>query len=313
MQQQNLHEYEFIRKEMKELKTCITTYTGFVLGGSIVALLGSSLILKEGKSNIIINIYFFIASIIVSIVLKILFYKFNSHNRHSGYCKLLNQEDISYSGTATQLFSWEICLAKLREFDEKYNKKDSDPQPNSITFKQQLEENIELVKDNELCTDYDKKIKQIYTRESGLYRALYGFKLVLETYINIAKVRSWAFPLYITAAFLTINIFLISMGYFKPIDLQNTEWTNSYFTLNMALGVTLFVQTIMWYHLLKRLYDLTMGIRTIESYCLKFLPFRCRYVNSVLSAYITEYSKKKANHQNQKKYKGRTYYRLVKI
>jgi hypothetical protein len=37
MQAQNVEEYKEIRKELTDLKNCVTTYTGFALGGSATA------------------------------------------------------------------------------------------------------------------------------------------------------------------------------------------------------------------------------------------------------------------------------------
>lgn len=63
----------------------------------------------------------------MSFVLLILFYKFYSHNRLAGYCKLLNHERHSMDetkdetkskdGESISLFAWEICIERLRASD----------------------------------------------------------------------------------------------------------------------------------------------------------------------------------------------------
>ena len=42
MQKQNLSEYDFVRRELAALRNCITTYMGFVMGGSGVVYFGTS-------------------------------------------------------------------------------------------------------------------------------------------------------------------------------------------------------------------------------------------------------------------------------
>ena len=89
MQYQNKIEYELVREELLKLKECITSYMGFVIGGSGVAFFGIAAVSKNPGSHEILGFSCILLSVIVSLVLYILFYKFNSHNRFAGYCKLL--------------------------------------------------------------------------------------------------------------------------------------------------------------------------------------------------------------------------------
>ena len=86
-------EYEMIRNEMQQLKDSITNYFGFVLGGFGASIIGVSLLggekLPSHASGLALTGLILAAT--VSLILRVLFYKFYSHNRYAGYCKLLNQ------------------------------------------------------------------------------------------------------------------------------------------------------------------------------------------------------------------------------
>ena len=92
MQSQNLSEYILVRKELQEVKNCITQYMGFVLGGSSLSFIGVWFSRRNGEDFLAPAYISLSLSIIVVLVLVILFYKFNSHNRFAGYRKLLIQE-----------------------------------------------------------------------------------------------------------------------------------------------------------------------------------------------------------------------------
>lgn len=47
MQKQNIREYELARKELFDIRNCITTYVGFVIGGSGVAFMGITLLSND--------------------------------------------------------------------------------------------------------------------------------------------------------------------------------------------------------------------------------------------------------------------------
>lgn len=85
-------EYEFMRYEMESLKSCITTYVGFVIGGVGAAIFGFA---KDTPvpNNFGAIVYSALAlALIIDLVLSVLMYKFHSHNRYTGYCAALNHE-----------------------------------------------------------------------------------------------------------------------------------------------------------------------------------------------------------------------------
>lgn len=261
MQKQNLGEYEFIRKELTELKNCITTYTGFVIGGSGIAFFGSSALTESEKLNENIVFAFLISSIIVSLVLMILFYKFNSHNRFAGYCKLLNQEKYDPMTPITQFISWEVCMDILREadFDLKLllNKAASIPE-------------IVGIKENVL-----NKINAIYKQKNSLYRFIIGLWLLVKTLSGFGKTKSWNFPLFIVCVFFVITILHIAFGlhfyYNLPSKNISVLLTNSIFSI-------IIIQAFVWWQCLIKLHDLMEGKSTVEAYCWRFLPIRYEYI-----------------------------------
>jgi hypothetical protein len=95
MQAQNVTEYLEIRKEIADLKDCITTYVGFVLAGSATAVWGLAGRTSDSENG---HIAMALASIFLSFVsifvLFLLSYKFTSHNRYVGYSKLLTHEEF---------------------------------------------------------------------------------------------------------------------------------------------------------------------------------------------------------------------------
>ena len=92
MEKQNIEEYTLIRTEMQNLKDCMITFIGYVLGGSGIISLGIIALPKSKASYDAYAVLCIIISLLISLVFLILLYKFNSHNRFVGYCKLLNQE-----------------------------------------------------------------------------------------------------------------------------------------------------------------------------------------------------------------------------
>ena len=57
-------------------------------------------------------------ALVITLVLLIVYYKFNSHNRYAGYCKLLNEESWNIPSELNEdVYTWEICIDRLRHFD----------------------------------------------------------------------------------------------------------------------------------------------------------------------------------------------------
>lgn len=260
MQRQNLGEYEFIRKELSELRNCITTYMGFVIGGSGIVFFGIAALSEYGKICGNTVFAFLISSIIVSLVLIVLFYKFNSYNRYAGYCKLLNQEKYDSRKPIKQFISWEVCIDILREADFDFDL---------------LLNKAQAVKDIGISENVFLKIIEIYDTKIFPYRFINGVWLLVKTLVGQGKTKSWNFPLYIVSIFFVINILHIIIGlhfYFSlPLEKINILLTNSIYSI-------LVIQLFIWGQFMIKFYDLTKGKSTIESFCWRFLPIRYEYI-----------------------------------
>ncbi len=266
MQSQNLEEYRLIRQELQSLKDCITNYFGFILGGTGIAVLGlGTLFIKGTESHIIVYISFLI-SLLVSFVMFILFYKFNSHNRYAGYCKLLNHERFEKQDNNAEAFhsiiAWEVCLGRLRtsEIEEKY-----------------------LIN---LCNDENTKISDdinlvnffidFHKIDHGKRRK--GFKLLLSTLFSKPHSTSWGFPPYVTVVFLVICGSLLLLGVIKALLLYTGDQVDTEETINLIMLITcspvIILQIFLWLNFIGKLHILMNGSETVDSYFCRFLPIR---------------------------------------
>jgi len=90
-------EYNNLRSDLKEIKSCITRYIGYIIGISgLTAVIAKYLIASETGSGLAprpFSAIVIVTSIfMVTFLFEILWYKFKSHNRYSGYMQLLSQE-----------------------------------------------------------------------------------------------------------------------------------------------------------------------------------------------------------------------------
>ncbi len=119
MQDLTVKEYELVREEMHAVKACITTYTGYVLGGSGAAIIGLGTLYQLADANsvsalLLVSGGCLAISLVPPLVYLVLLYKFNSHNRFAAYCKLLGHEKPISSDDWHHVVSWEYCMAQLR-------------------------------------------------------------------------------------------------------------------------------------------------------------------------------------------------------
>ena len=282
MQSENVKEYQIIRKEMNNLKDCITTYMGFTLGGSGLVFIGLATTTIEGYPPIFASL---LLSLIVSLVLLILYYKFNSHNRYAGYCKILNQERfeiktsvknaqssqiyISDLNTKRDFMAWEICMDQLRFSDIEDD--------HLINMSKDVEiKNIEICHLREMIKDYSGRSPRIDN-----CKFLKGVKLILSSMIGRNISRSWQFPLYITLIFGTIVttcvILAIYFYFLLEGNAENKLLRNSY-VLIPALSAPIIFQFILWVEFIQKLYRLMLGSATVDAYCWKFLPIRYKFI-----------------------------------
>lgn len=90
----NISEKEFqaISTEIKDIKSCITQYIGYIISLSGFAGAIVKYLFDSGKLNYFPLIFIFIALLIITFFFDIIWYKFRSHNRHVGYIQLLAKE-----------------------------------------------------------------------------------------------------------------------------------------------------------------------------------------------------------------------------
>ncbi len=87
-------EYQNLRGDVKEVRSCITTYIGYIISATILSglpgIVGSFI---EKKSSSDYQIIFTLTTMIaVTFLFEIIWYKFKSHNRLVGYMQLMLQE-----------------------------------------------------------------------------------------------------------------------------------------------------------------------------------------------------------------------------
>jgi len=275
MEISNSQDYHFIREEMKNLKNCITHYLGFVLGGSGVSFIGFYTIDNHVDKYELIAFISLILAVTISIVLFIIFYKFNSHNRYAGYCKLLNQEQLKTEDTQVSqknydVTSWEICMDRLRisDFEDK-------------PFEDLLPD---LVGDDIIKADKINEILELSgkNKKADEGRYLKGIKIILEILRGKVQSKSWQFPIFVVGVFISLATIyvvfsLFSMWQVHPI-FKNTFSIHNIDLSIISYALLLLVFTGMWIAYFGKLANLMCGSATVDAYCWKFLPARYGFI-----------------------------------
>ena len=272
MKSENTKEYELIRQEMISVKECMTRYIGFVLGGTGVAIYAILTMVHSQVRLLEVAFTCFVLSIIMSFVLLILFYKFFSHNRFAGYCKLLNHEnyDTTDSGETRDLFAWEICVGRLRA---------SDIRPEFLLGL--IDESIKIKNINK------KRLYSVLERYVGRTpvidrcRFVKGFKILFLAIIGIIKTRSWGFPPMVVAIFFIIVFGFLSGGIYTTINIflgANVKSLDNNIMYFFAVLVLL-AQLVLWWRFIGKLYSLMIGSATVDAFFLRFLPVRAFFLN----------------------------------
>jgi hypothetical protein len=289
MQPEYISEYELIRHEMITVKECITRYIGYVLGGSGLAIYGIVAFGQSKLTLVSIAIICLALSVIMSFVLLILFYKFFSHNRFAGYCKLLNHEFygpicVDNSQCLSPMFSWETAIERLRASD-------SDPRDLLNTI-----EHMEI--QSAYGTDVAKKtikedlkyILPYYTgkkpvKDNSKFKR--GLLILLHGLIGKIETRSWAFPPIVVSMFFIIIFAFLGGGLFSLYEWHITNHMNIgvihihlYVIYIFAALVTL-SQIVLWYRLCGKLYTLMKGSSTIDGFFWRFIPVRASFLNEL--------------------------------
>lgn len=274
MQHENITEYKLIRKEMLNLKDCITNYIGFVLGGSGAAVF--VLFSISGPSASVFGKAYtaLVISTIISLVLMILIYKFNSHNRFAAYCKLLNHEryELPVDFNSNELLlSWEITVERLRYSDI------NDQWLINLAKKGIEAKELDEKKLVKLLEKYTGKKADVDNKKLRK-----GVWLLPKTILGRAVSKSWGFPPFVVAIF-----FLLCFGFFivglyetyEVIRLNSIEGTDQIILGLFAIFI-LIIQTSLWWRYFGKLHTLMKGSATVSGFFIRYLPIRIRFLNS---------------------------------
>lgn len=291
MLNRNVEEYKLIRQEMNNLKDCITKYIGYVLAGSGAMIYGLA---RMDRSEIPTSLSPEIAvvsasfSMLISLILLMLFYKFNSHNRFAGFCKLLNHErqdsintpDMEHSQMGEEkkedngnddkvvpLFSWEVTVGDLRWLESKPGylgniiKKIIITEPTKEVLREKIEERIDN-QGKQPTIDTDKNFR--------------GLIILVKTFLlRNTQTESWGFPPLVVCTFLFMVSGFLFASYFMTmrIGIFSNLWLLCY-----EIAITIF-QLCLWWHICGKLYALMSGSATVYSFYWKFIPLRTLFLN----------------------------------
>jgi hypothetical protein len=279
MQTSSLKEYESIRLEMRDVKDCITKYVGFTFGGSGVAVVGLVAVYQlatgaEGTS-FRIAIGCMALSALLPLILLVLVYKFNSHNRFAGYCKLLALETVPTRSLPPDLFLWEYCMDELRRCESNGKR-------------------WQTVCDDARLGPYAPALLAPFgpggTMAPNQPYGLKGWVSLGRALTGTTRdTGSWSFPTHVIALF-----GWITLGYVLAAAV--TSATVAWFIMvpegGVGLarhhGVVLIVAWLLvvawhgvWWHKFGgRLYSLLHGPTTVDAYYTRFMPIRARYFRS---------------------------------
>lgn len=109
MLEANIKEYEILKSEVKDIKSCITRYVSYIIGTNGIVLLSYKLLIYKyltserpstteeiiTELNSFSSFYNYMPIFAVVIIFSLYFvlsYKFGSHNRYIGFIQLLSQE-----------------------------------------------------------------------------------------------------------------------------------------------------------------------------------------------------------------------------
>lgn len=204
-----------------------------------------------------------VISIIICFIVLILFYKFYSHNRFAGYCKLLSHEEYEPKdlSKANPYFSWELVIGRLRCFGHRM---------------EDLVHSIDTVRINKLDKEQLKdRIKEIMNSKITKGRFSKGIVILFKAIFGSIETHSWAFPPFVTSICFVLMFGFLGAGLYLAIVSPN----KSIIVISTA-SLTLLFQTVMWYRLCKKLFDLMNGCATVESFFFRFIPIRAKYLNS---------------------------------
>ncbi|MFI5096063.1 MAG: hypothetical protein ACHQIK_21795 [Candidatus Acidiferrales bacterium] len=274
MELQNIEEYKELRHEIATLKGCITTYVGFVF------LVVSPAYWELAKAipsrpNPTMALVALLVGLGLKLVLILLLYKFNSHNRYCGYCKLLEHEIFGGKDKYPKaVFIWEICLDRLRS---------SDFRPDGLANE------IRHYRGSQPQEDTLLKMAKQYSGvapEADEPRFRMGWKLLLTS--GPEPRGTWQFPLYVARIFAAIDLGLLGLGLalLLPHDAASTMQIFHKHAVLLSLPFLLWLLFFLllllsWRKFMADLYRQMNGSQTVDAFCWRFVPIRYRILDDL--------------------------------
>jgi len=319
MESQNVEEYKGLRQEILTLKACITTYVGFVLlvvGPAFWELTKG----MSGRPNGAMALFALMACFALKVVFLLLSYKFVSHNRYCGYCKLLEQEIFRSKDRDTS-------LDRGTPVDPSTSSDKSTPSYNGVSSDKSASwdrgtppekgkpsvTNTSAPKDIfiwEICLD---RLRGSGYHTEGLEPEIQYYKGVLplkETVLAECKRLSgressadsgrfyrgwsllfsskpeprgtWQFPLHVARVFAAIDLGFVGLGSLLLLPSDLALW-------RQALHQSYFhywffgcsLLLLLWYGFMVALYKQMNGSETVDAFCWKFVPIRFRILEDM--------------------------------
>lgn len=293
MQKQNIREYEIVRSELVNIRNCITNYIGFLIGGSGFAFIGLVFVVNYSQEKLLAQVGIpLVLSTLITMTQMILFYKFLSHNRYAGYCKLLNHElhepfaEEAPLDNDVDIILWEACMDTLRksDFDESLLEKALGSKVVKLCEEEDNEDEDVLRNKKLFVKMIDDISKKNAPVDKGIWRHLYGFKY-LRAIFGSNKADSWPFPALVNAIFILLTpLFLITAVYFLIAKMPQEDgqfvWQKVYLLCLVATILVCVYHFIMWVIFAGKLFTLLQGRNTVDHFCWRFLPFRAQLLNS---------------------------------
>ncbi len=277
MEPQNVDEYKGLRHEITTLKSCITTYIGFVFLVVSTAFwqLAKEIPFRPKPTMAVVAL---VLGLGLKLVLFLLLYKFNSHNRYCGYCKLLEQEIFdgkSNSKCPEAVFIWEVCLDRLRF---------SDFNPLGL-----LPEISHYKKGFQPQEDTLKKMAKLYSGpapEVDRLRSRKWWRLLVRS--GTEQRGTWQFPLYVAEIFAAIDIGLcgLAAALLLPRPAASVVQVFREHPVHISLPILfclllLWLLLFSWHKLMSDLYRQMSGSQTVDAFCWKFVPIRYRILDDL--------------------------------
>lgn len=280
MNKRNLKEYQTIKQEINEIKSCITRYVAILFGESGLSFFLTIYIKeKDVSGNSFPLILFLLFSIGLTLsIFYVLIYKFKSHNRYAGYIKLINQEvQHAYDEEEQRrdpIIAWELVMSKF------VNSPDTKEYPYERVGKM----SFQGIEETDLRDKWDKLHSS--NKKADRKASLKGLTLIINQIlpINLKKIffremferpKGWSYPVSIANVVYVFVLFFVGLGTYI---LTNSKCT---FDANESLIMSLFIVPIliMLYRSFGDIHKLVYGSKTIESYCWLFLFPRVEILN----------------------------------